>query len=94
MNRKRNLPKQNIAVFIKIRSAPILRLLGNETNQFIARGKKTELSVRKQLNIEVKSTTKLDFPLNILIYLYILQMKGVSVSVFTPEPLRAVRVLF
>ena len=51
----------------------ILRLLGNETIHFNTRGKKSEPDLRKQLNIEVKSTTKFKFfSLNILIYLYIL----------------------
>ena len=43
------------------RAATILWLLGNETNQFSTRGKKSELGLRKELNIDVKSTTKLDF---------------------------------
>ena len=45
------------------RAATILGLLGNETIQFNTRVKKTELDLRKQLNIDVKSTTKLDFSL-------------------------------
>ena len=57
----------------KIKAATILWLLGNETIHFNTRGKKSEPDLRKQLNIEVKSTTKLEFfSLNILIYLYIL----------------------
>ena len=57
----------------KIKAATILRLLGNETIHFNTRGKKSEPDLRKQLNIEVKSTTKFKFfSLNILIYLYIL----------------------
>ena len=64
------------------RAAMILWLLRNERNQFNTRGKKSELGLQKQLNIAEKSTTKLDFPLNILIYLYILLIKGISVSVF------------
>ena len=43
------------------RGATILRLLGNETIQFNTRGKKSELGLRKQLNIDVKSTTKFNF---------------------------------
>ena len=39
----------------------ILRLLGNETIQFSTRGKKSELDLRKQLSIDVKSTTKFNF---------------------------------
>ena len=50
---------------------------------FNTRGKKSEPGLRKELNIEVKSTTKfMFFSLNILIYLYILLLYGVSVSVF------------
>ena len=55
------------------KAATILRLLGNETIHFNTRGKKSEPGLRKELNIEVKSTTKfMFFSLNILIYLYIL----------------------
>ena len=55
------------------KAATILRLLGNEMIHFNTRGKKSEPDLRKQLNIEVKSTTKFKFfSLNILIYLYIL----------------------
>ena len=55
------------------KAATILRLLGNETIQFNTRGKKSEPGLRKQLNVEVKYTTKFNFfSLNILIYLYIL----------------------
>ena len=43
------------------RAATILRLLGNETIQFSIRGKKSEPGLRKQLNIDVKSTTKFNF---------------------------------
>ena len=43
------------------RAATILRLLGNETIQFNTRSKKSEPAIRKQLNIDVKSTTKLNF---------------------------------
>ena len=43
-----------------LRAATILRLLVNEMNQF-NRGKKSKPGFRKQLNIDVKSTTKLDF---------------------------------
>ena len=58
---------------ISFKAATILRLLGNETIHFNTRGKKSEPDLRKQLNIEVKSTTKFKFfSLNILIYLYIL----------------------
>ena len=49
-----------------ISAATILRLLGNKTIQLNTRGKKSELGLRKQLNIDVKSTTKFYFfPLNI-----------------------------
>ena len=44
---------------INIRAATILRLLGNKTIQFNTRGKKSEPGLRKQLNIDIKSTTKL-----------------------------------
>ena len=44
-----------------IKAATILRLLGNETIQSNTRVKKSEPGVRKQLKIDVKSTTKLDF---------------------------------
>ena len=53
------------------RAATILRLLGNETIQFNTRGKKSEPGLRKQLNIDIKSTTKLFFfvkYMNIFIY--------------------------
>ena len=43
------------------RAATILRLLRNETIQFNTRGKKSEPGLRKQLNIDVKSTTKFYF---------------------------------
>ena len=46
---------------MKIKAATILRLLGNETNQFNTRSKKSEPAIRKQLNIDIKSTTKLNF---------------------------------
>ena len=46
---------------LKIKAATILRLLGNETIQFNTRGKKSEPGLRKQLNVEVKSTTKFNF---------------------------------
>ena len=53
------------------KSATILRLLGNETIQFNTRIKKSELVIRKQLKLDVKSTTKLNFffkCMNIFIY--------------------------
>ena len=53
------------------KAATILRLLGNETIQFNTRGKKGEPGLRKQLNIDVKSTTKfyISFKyMNIFIY--------------------------
>ena len=46
---------------LTIRAAAILRLLGNETIQFSTRSKKSEPAIRKQLNIDIKSTTKLNF---------------------------------
>ena len=52
---------ENTSVLPKIRAATILRLLGNETIQFSIRGKKSEPGLRKQLNIDVKSTTKFNF---------------------------------
>ena len=51
---------------VKCKAATILRLLGSETIHFNTRGKKSEPGLRKQLNIDVKSTTKfLFFSLNI-----------------------------
>ena len=49
----------------------ILQLLGNKTIQFNTRVKKSEPAIRKQLKIDVKSTTKLNFVfkyINIFIY--------------------------
>ena len=43
------------------KAAMILRLLGNETIHFNTRVKKSEPAFRKQLKIDVKSTTKLNF---------------------------------
>ena len=43
------------------RAATILRLLGNKTIQFNTRCKKSEPGLRKQLNIDIKSTTKFNF---------------------------------
>ena len=43
---------------ISTKAATILRLLGNETIQLNTRGKKSEPGLRKQLNKDVKSTTK------------------------------------
>ena len=54
-----------LQVYICIRAATILRLLGNEVIQFSTRVKKSELGIRKQLNTDVKSTTKLIFSKNI-----------------------------
>ena len=48
-------------IYIGIKAATILRLLENETIQFNTRGKKSEPGLRKQLNIDVKSTTKFYF---------------------------------
>ena len=42
--------------------------------QFDTQVKKNELGLRKQLNLDVKSTKKLDFSFNMLMYLYILQI--------------------
>ena len=56
---------------VNSRAATILRLLGNETIQFNTRGKKSEPGLRKQLNIDVKSTTIFIFffkYMNICIY--------------------------
>ena len=44
---------------VQSRAATILRLLRNETIQFNTRGKKSEPGLRKQLNIDIKSTAKL-----------------------------------
>ena len=49
---------QILSYLLKSRAATILRLLGNETIQFNTQGKKSEPGLRKQLNIDVKSTTK------------------------------------
>ena len=46
-------------------------LLGNRTIEFNTRGKKSEPGLRKQLNTDIKSTTKLNFfykYMNIFIY--------------------------
>ena len=48
-----------------IKAATILRLLRNKTIQSNTRVKKSEPGLRKQLKIDVKSTTKLDFSLKI-----------------------------
>ena len=50
-----------VVVHLQSKAATILRLLGNETIQFNTRGKKSEPDLRKQLNVEVKSTTKFNF---------------------------------
>ena len=47
--------------WIVIKAAKILRLLGNETIQFNTRVKKSEPAIQKQLKINVKFTTKLNF---------------------------------
>ena len=63
--------KMLVTDMVKIRAATILRLLGNETIQFSTRGKKSEPGLRKQLNTDVKSTTKFIFffkYMNIFIY--------------------------
>ena len=44
--------------FLQIRAATIIRLLGNKMIQLNTRGKKSEPGLRKQLNIDIKSTTK------------------------------------
>ena len=57
--------------FDQIKAATILLLLGNKTIQLNTRGKKSEPGLRKQLNIDVKSTTKFYFffkYMNIFIY--------------------------
>ena len=48
---------------VSIRAATILRLLGNKMNQFNTRVKKSEPGLRKQLKIDVKTISKLDFSL-------------------------------
>ena len=48
----------SLSALLTTKAATILRLLGNETIQFNTRGKKSESGLRKQLNIDVKSTTK------------------------------------
>ena len=65
-----------IAIQVKYRfavgkAATILRLLGSETIHFNNRGKNSEPGLRKQLNKDVKSTTKFIFFFK---YLYILQI--------------------
>ena len=66
-------PVYLLTINIPIRAATILRLLGNETIQFNTRGKKSEPGLRKQLNIDVKSTTKFNFFFKYMnIYIYIL----------------------
>ena len=66
-----------------IKAATILRLLGNETIHFNTRGKKSEPDLRKQLNIEVKSTTKFKFfSLNIFIYFTIIRHFRFSILYF------------
>ena len=60
-----------LVIYLATRAATILRLLGNETIQFNTRGKKSEPGLRKQLNTDVKSTTKFNFfykYMNIFIY--------------------------
>ena len=64
---------------VKSKAATILRLLGNETIQLNTRSKKSEPGLRKQLNTDVKSTTKFYFffkYMNIFIY-----FTNISVSV-------------
>ena len=46
---------------LETKAATILRLLGSETIHFNTRGRKSEPGLRKQLNIDVKSTTKFIF---------------------------------
>ena len=61
--------RQNFNMTTK--AATILQLLENETIQFNTRGKKSEPGLRKQLNINIESTTKLYFffkYMNIFIY--------------------------
>ena len=60
---------------ILIKAATILRLLGNETNQFSTRSKKSEPAIRKQLNIDIKSTTKLNFFSNMKIFINVTNIK-------------------
>ena len=59
-----------IITIIIIRPATILRLLGNETIQFNIRGKKSELGLQKQLNIDVNQLQNFFF-LKIYEYIYI-----------------------
>ena len=51
----------NLVYILLTKAATILRLLGSETIQLNTRGKKSEPDLRKQLNIDVKSTTKFYF---------------------------------
>ena len=58
-----------------IRAPTILRLLGKEMIQFKTRIKKGEPDLRKQLKIDTKSTTKLEFSLkflNLFIYFFLI----------------------
>ena len=62
---------QILSYLLKSRAATILRLLANKTIQFNTQGKKSEPGLRKQLTIDVKSTTKFYFfvkYMNIFIY--------------------------
>ena len=71
-----------MVIILKYRAAMIFQLLGNEMIQFNTRGKKSEPGLRKQLNIDVKSTTKFNFFFKYMnIFIYFTNI-GVSISVF------------
>ena len=63
----------------------ILRLLGNKTIQYNTQGKKSEPGLLKQLNIDVKSTTKFYLfskYMNIFIYFTNIRRFHFSISYF------------
>ena len=104
---KKNLYDHVYVIQVTCGAATILRLLGNETNHFNTRVKKSEPGLRKQLKIDVKTTTKFDFSLkymNILIYfsnircfrfLFLLSVpQGTLVCVWESFRLRRLRILF
>ena len=69
---------------INTRAATIIRLLGNETIQFNTRGKKSEPGLRKlkQLNIDVKSTTKFYFFFNCMnMFIYFTNIRRFRFSI-------------
>ena len=67
----KNFVKITLSRTVSNKAAKILRLLRNETIQLNTRGKKSEPGLRKQLNKDIKSTTKFYFFLQIYEYIYI-----------------------